>query len=41
MIYIRIVQVDLKFPPKPIISASAKDLISQVIFYTFNLTDTL
>jgi aurora kinase len=29
--YRRIVQVDLKFPPKPIISASAKDLISQML----------
>lgn len=26
----RIVQVDLKFPPRPIISSTAKDLISQV-----------
>ena len=26
----RIVQVDLKFPPKPIVSSAAKDLISQV-----------
>ena len=32
-IYNRIVQVDLKFPPKPIVSASAKDLISQVLIY--------
>ncbi|CAL5355479.1 unnamed protein product [Camellia sinensis] len=29
--YRRIVQVDLKFPPKPIISSSAKDLISQML----------
>ncbi|CAK9180917.1 unnamed protein product [Ilex paraguariensis] len=28
--YRRIVQVDLKFPPKPIVSSSAKDLISQI-----------
>ncbi|KAL3566400.1 hypothetical protein D5086_031815 [Populus alba] len=27
--YRRIVQVDLKFPPKPIVSSAAKDLISQ------------
>lgn len=27
----RIVQVDLKFPPKPIVSSTAKDLISQVL----------
>lgn len=27
----RIVQVDLKFPPKPIISSTAKDLISKVL----------
>jgi hypothetical protein len=26
----RIVRVDLRFPPKPIISASARDLICQV-----------
>jgi len=26
----RIVHVDLKFPPKPIVSSGAKDLISQV-----------
>ncbi|KFK29895.1 hypothetical protein AALP_AA7G192400 [Arabis alpina] len=29
--YRRIVQVDLKFPPKPIVSPSAKDLISQML----------
>ncbi|KAA8525217.1 hypothetical protein F0562_006919 [Nyssa sinensis] len=29
--YRRIVQVDLKFPPKPIVSSSAKDLISQML----------
>lgn len=29
--YRRIVQVDLKFPPKPVVSASAKDLISQML----------
>ncbi|CAN6682064.1 unnamed protein product [Malus baccata var. baccata] len=29
--YRRIVQVDLKFPPKPIVSAQAKDLISQML----------
>nr|BAF44482.1 aurora kinase 2 splicing variant [Arabidopsis thaliana] len=29
--YKRIVQVDLKFPPKPIVSSSAKDLISQML----------
>jgi hypothetical protein len=27
----RIIQVDLKFPPKPIVSSAAKDLISQVL----------
>ena len=27
----RIMQVDLKFPPRPIISSTAKDLISQVL----------
>lgn len=32
-LYNRIVQVDLKFPPKPIVSPSAKDLISQVFNY--------
>ena len=31
-IFSRIVQVDLKFPTKPIISSGAKDLISQVLF---------
>ena len=30
----RIVQVDLKFPPRPIVSSAAKDLISQVILAT-------
>lgn len=30
----RIVQVDLKFPPKPIVSSAAKDLISQVKLLT-------
>ncbi|RVW79251.1 Serine/threonine-protein kinase Aurora-1 [Vitis vinifera] len=29
--YRRIVQVDLKFPPKPIVSSTAKDLISQML----------
>ncbi|KAL4332860.1 hypothetical protein GQ457_07G044880 [Hibiscus cannabinus] len=29
--YRRIVQVDLKFPPKPIVSSAAKDLISQML----------
>ncbi|KAJ0030886.1 hypothetical protein Pint_12893 [Pistacia integerrima] len=29
--YRRIVQVDLKFPPKPIVSSGAKDLISQML----------
>nr|GEW18007.1 serine/threonine-protein kinase Aurora-2 [Tanacetum cinerariifolium] len=29
--YRRILQVDLKFPPKPIVSAAAKDLISQML----------
>ncbi|KAF1865655.1 hypothetical protein Lal_00005032 [Lupinus albus] len=29
--YRRIVQVDLKFPPKPIVSSVAKDLISQML----------
>nr|ABK95325.1 unknown [Populus trichocarpa] len=29
--YKRIVQVDLKFPPKPIVSSAAKDLISQML----------
>ncbi|XP_077209817.1 serine/threonine-protein kinase Aurora-1 isoform X2 [Tasmannia lanceolata] len=29
--YRRIVKVDLKFPPKPIVSSSAKDLISQML----------
>ncbi|KAH0900969.1 hypothetical protein HID58_040472 [Brassica napus] len=29
--YRRIVQVDLKFPPQPIVSPSAKDLISQML----------
>ncbi|XP_038985233.1 serine/threonine-protein kinase Aurora-1-like isoform X3 [Phoenix dactylifera] len=29
--YRRIVKVDLKFPPKPVISPSAKDLISQML----------
>ncbi|CAM8967472.1 unnamed protein product [Rhodiola kirilowii] len=29
--YRRIVQVDLKFPSKPIVSAAAKDLISQML----------
>lgn len=41
MIYNRIVQVDLKFPPKPIVSASAKDLISQVFLYLQSNTYTL
>ena len=39
----RIVQVDLKFPPKPIVSSAAKDLISQVsfvAFITFNIQIT-
>lgn len=31
----RIVQVDLKFPPKPIVSSAAKDLISQVPLFCF------
>ncbi|KAJ7965910.1 Aurora kinase [Quillaja saponaria] len=29
--YRRIVQVDLKFPPKPIVSSAAKDLIAQML----------
>ncbi|KAG8375627.1 hypothetical protein BUALT_Bualt10G0120000 [Buddleja alternifolia] len=29
--YRRIIQVDLKFPPKPIVSSAAKDLISQML----------
>ncbi|KAK7282706.1 hypothetical protein RIF29_11691 [Crotalaria pallida] len=29
--YRRIMQVDLKFPPKPIVSSAAKDLISQML----------
>nr|GMC86781.1 serine/threonine-protein kinase Aurora-2 [Ipomoea batatas] len=29
--YRRILQVDLKFPPKPIVSSAAKDLISQML----------
>ncbi|KAK8918553.1 Serine/threonine-protein kinase Aurora-1 [Platanthera zijinensis] len=29
--YRRIIKVDLKFPPKPIISSSAKDMISQML----------
>ncbi|KAF5726180.1 putative Serine/threonine-protein kinase [Tripterygium wilfordii] len=29
--YRRIVKVDLKFPPKPIVSSAAKDLISQML----------
>ncbi|GER32123.1 ataurora1 [Striga asiatica] len=29
--YRRIIQVDLKFPPRPIISSAAKDLISQML----------
>ncbi|CAH8388518.1 unnamed protein product [Eruca vesicaria subsp. sativa] len=29
--YRRIVQVDLKFPPKPVVSASEKDLINQML----------
>ncbi|MBA0690481.1 hypothetical protein Goari_008152 [Gossypium aridum] len=29
--YRRIVQVDLKFPTKPIVSSAAKDLISQML----------
>ena len=33
LLYFRIVQVDLKFPPKPIVSSAAKDLISQVLFF--------
>jgi len=32
----RIVQVDLKFPSKPIVSSAAKDLISQVSFSLLN-----
>ena len=31
----RIVRVDLRFPPKPVISASARDLICQVSFYAW------
>lgn len=33
--FLRIVQVDLKFPPKPIVSSAAKDLISQVYSFTW------
>lgn len=32
-IFCRIVLVDLKFPPKPIVSSAAKDLISKVNFF--------
>lgn len=39
LLYFRIVQVDLKFPPKPIVSSAAKDLISQVLFlFAFSLS---
>lgn len=37
MFYCRIVQVDLKFPAKPIVSSPAKDLISQVRFFVLSI----
>lgn len=37
----RIIQVDLKFPPKPIVSSAAKDLISQVFFSTMLRTSSI
>lgn len=33
----RIVQVDLKFPIKPIVSSGAKDLISQVFIFLYSI----